>query len=99
MSNNHYTPEPIDTADVVLPPELMALGEIIAKNVHERWAEARMKEGWTLGSQIDDVKKTHSCLVPYEQLPESEKAYDRNTSIETLKLITKLGFIIIPPYS
>ena len=38
--------------------------------------------------------KTHPCLVPYEELPECEKEYDRNTSIETLKLIMKLGFKI-----
>jgi ryanodine receptor 2 len=39
--------------------------------------------------------KAAPCLVPYDELPESEKAYDRDTSVETLKLITKLGFRII----
>lgn len=46
---------------------------------------------------IDDVKwvaKTHPCLVPYEDLPEEEREYDRNTSVGTLKLIMKLGFTI-----
>ena len=33
--------------------------------------------------------------MPYEELPEEEKAYDRNTSIGTLKLIMKLGFKIL----
>ena len=37
---------------------------------------------------------THPCLVPYDELPESEKDYDRATSQETLKLIMKLGFDI-----
>lgn len=36
----------------------------------------------------------HPCLVPYEELPEEEKVYDRNSSVETLKLIMKLGFKI-----
>ena len=42
----------------------------------------------------DDAHKLHPCLVPYDDLPENEKAYDRNTAMETLKLIMKLGFKI-----
>ena len=41
-----YTPQPLDTSDVVLPEELNALVEQIAKNVHEVWAESRLSEGW-----------------------------------------------------
>ena len=58
------------------------------------WAETRIKQGWKYGEQRNDELKTHPCLVPYEDLPEAEKAYDRNTSVETLKLIMKLGFKI-----
>lgn len=36
----------------------------------------------------------HPCLIPYEELPEVEKAYDRDTALGTLKLILKLGFKI-----
>jgi ryanodine receptor 2 len=32
--------------------------------------------------------------VPYEELPENEKEYDRNTAMETLKAIILLGFRI-----
>ncbi len=91
---NNYTPQPIDTNDVVLPEALNALAEMIAKNVHEVWSAGRMSEGWTYGEERNDEEKTHPCLVPYEELTESEKEYDRNTSQETLKLILKLGFKI-----
>ena len=94
MNKNDYIPQPIDTKDVVLPKELNLLAEEIAKNVHEVWAEGRMKDGWTYGKERDDVQKHHPCLVPYEELSENEKEYDRNTSQETLKLIMKLGFKI-----
>ena len=80
---------------MVLPKELNALAEEIAKNVHEVWSEGRMKEGWTYGEKRDDARKHHPCLVPYENLTETEKEYDRNTSQETLKLIMKLGFKIV----
>ena len=95
MKKKTYIPQPIDTTDVVLPKELESLIENMAKDVHEVWAETRIKQGWTYGKERNDELKTHPCLVPYEELPEEEKVYDRNTSIGTLKLIMKLGFKII----
>lgn len=94
METKNYKPQPIDTDDVRLPEELEVLVEQMAKNVHEVWAETRISQGWTYGGQRDDGQKKHPCLVPYEELPDEEKEYDRNTSISTLKLIMKLGFKI-----
>lgn len=94
MSKNIYMPHPIDTKEVVLPKKLEALAEDIAKNVHEVWSAGRMKDGWTYGEERNDAKRQHPCLVPYEELSEEEKEYDRNTSVETIKLILKLGFKI-----
>lgn len=90
-----YKPEPIDTSDVVLSEELTELKERLAKNVHEVWAEGRINDGWVYGEVRDDAKKTTPCLVPYEQLSEREKDFDRNTAYETLKLIKALGFDIV----
>lgn len=94
MKLKTYTPQPIDITGVELPEELEQLVEQMSKNVHEVWAETRIQQGWTYGEQRNDELKTHPCLIPYEELPESEKEYDRNTSIGTLKLIMKLGFKI-----
>lgn len=90
-----YKPQPIDTSDVALPDNLMSLAEELAKNVHEVWAKSRMEQGWTFGKDRNDENKKHPCLVPYEELSEEEKDYDRNTSQETLKLIVKLGYSIV----
>lgn len=90
----NYIPQPIDTSDIQLPEELNPLLEAMAKNVHEIWAQERMTQGWTYGEMRDDVKKQHPCLISYDDLPDEEKVYDRNTSVETLKLILKLGFTI-----
>jgi len=94
MKTTTYTPQPIDTSDVQLPAELEPLVEQMSKNVHEVWAETRIRQGWSYGAERNDALKQHPCLVPYEELPEEEKEYDRNTSIGTLKLIMKLGFTI-----
>lgn len=89
-----YIPNPIDTKDIILPNELQELVEEMARNVHDVWAQSRINQGWTYGKERNDNLKIHPCLVPYEQLSEDEKEYDRNTSLETLKLILKLGFKI-----
>lgn len=94
MNKNNYTPHPIDTKGMELPKELTALAEDIAKNVHEVWSAGRINDGWTYGEKRNDTEKKHPCLVPYEELSEEEKEYDRNTSVETIKLILKLGFKI-----
>lgn len=89
-----YTPAPLDTRNIELPKELDGLIEEMARNVHDVWAQGRIAEGWTYGEQRDDKQKTHPCLVPYEELPDAEREYDRQTAVQTLKLILKLGFKI-----
>ena len=89
-----YTPKPINTDDIVLSEDLLQLTEKIAENVHEVWAAQRISQGWTYGKERDDVKKTTPCLVPYNDLSEQEKDYDRNTAIETIKLVVALGYKI-----
>ena len=90
-----YLPKPIDTEDISLDEEIVQLCERLAENTHEVWAAGRIKDGWTYGEVRDDAKRHHPCLVPYDELPESEKDYDRNTSQQTLKLILKLGYKIV----
>jgi len=94
-----YQPQPLDTTKIRLPVEIARLTELLAKNAHENWAQQRMGEGWRYGAKRDDHKKEHPCLVPYEQLPESEKEYDRKTAMETIKTIQALGYRIAKPES
>lgn len=89
-----YKPNPVNTSDVVLSDDLLELTETIAENVHEVWSEGRIKEGWTYGTVRDDAKKETPCLIPYKDLPDNEKDFDRNTALETIKLIIKLGYDI-----
>ena len=92
-----YQPQPLDTSSVTLPPELEALTEYLAENSHDIWATQRMADGWRHGPQRDDASKLHPCLVPYADLPESEKQYDRNVAMETIKAIMALGYRVSRP--
>ncbi|MBR1400946.1 MAG: Ryanodine receptor Ryr [Prevotella sp.] len=94
-TKDNYMPHPIDTSDVELPESLKPLLEMMAKNVHELWAEERIKQQWSYGEKRNDELKQHPCLVAYEELPEEEKVYDRKSSEETLKVILKSGFKIV----
>lgn len=93
----NYEPKPLDTSGVSLGDELTALTEQLAENAHDAWARQRMSEGWTYGPQRDDAAMKHPDLVPYHQLPESEKEYDRKTAMETLRVVLALGYRIEGP--
>ena len=89
-----YTPKPVNTDNIVLSEDLLTLTEKIAENVHDVWALNRINQGWKYGEKRDDGLKTTPCLVPYSELPEEEKVYDRETALGTLKLIVALGYNI-----
>ena len=91
---SEYTPKTIDTSQVTLSPDLQQLVERLAENNHDHWAHSRMQEGWRHGPRRDDAAKLHPDIVPYQQLSESEKEYDRKTVIEAIKAMMALGYEI-----
>jgi hypothetical protein len=88
---------PIDTSQVDLPPSLEGLTERLAAHIHAVWARGRLDEGWRPGPRRDDAARTHPGLVPYEELSESEKDYDRRTALEAIRAILALGYEVVPP--
>lgn len=89
-----YRPKPIDTSGIVISADIMELAELLSESNHDHWAMKRFAEGWTYGHKRNDPDKKHPDLVPYKELSESEKEYDRTSSIETLKAIIALGYRI-----
>lgn len=90
----NYHPHPIDVSDVRLEDDLTELSEFLAENVHEVWSAQRIAQGWRYGDRRDDAARLHPGLVPYSELEEKEKEYDRLTALNTLRLVVKLGFRI-----
>ncbi len=93
-SGGDYVPAPRDTSAVTLTDEMEALTEALAENTHDVWAQGRVALGWRYGPRRDDGRKEHPGLIPYAQLPEAEKEFDRRTAQETLRLIVSLGYRI-----
>ena len=96
MNSSHgpYDPSPIDLSGIELPESLLDLTEAIAENTHEVWSRNRLAEGWTYGPVRDDANLRHPGLLPYSELSESEKEYDRDTAMNAIKLVIKLGYKI-----
>ena len=90
-----YKPRPINTESIALPRDLVDLTERLAEHAHDIWAQRRMEEGWRYGPRRDDAAKLHPDLVPYAELPEPEKEYDRRAAMETLRAIVALGYRIV----
>jgi hypothetical protein len=90
----NYVPQPLDTSHVSLPSELTELTELLAENTHAVWAQQRLAEGWRYGAERNDKEKLHPCLVPYGDLSDSEKEYDRRTAMEAIRLIVTCGYEI-----
>ncbi|MDR0963545.1 MAG: Ryanodine receptor Ryr [Clostridium sp.] len=90
-----YNPNPTDLSGIELPEELLLLAEELARNTHDVWAKARIEEGWVYGEKRDGVKKTTPLLVSYQDLPESEKEYDRATALSALKLVLSKGYRLV----
>jgi hypothetical protein len=91
---NDYQPKPLSTDHVTLDGDLLELVELLAENAHDIWASQRINDGWIFGPERCDVSRHHPCLVPYAQLPEIEKAYDRNAVLGTIRAVLALGFVI-----
>jgi hypothetical protein len=87
-----YEPKPIDTSGVDLTADLRELVERLAESNHDHWAQQRLDEGWRYGLRRNDTTKEHPDLVPYSELPESEKEYDRKTVVEAIKALIALGY-------
>lgn len=97
MAGKPYVPAPVTLDDVTLPDALLQLTETIARNTHEVWSAKRLAEGWRYGKRRNDVSKRHPNLIPYEQLSEADREYDRATALNAIRLLVKLGYSIVPP--
>ena len=94
-----YEPKPITTEHIVLSDEILELVELLAENAHDIWASERLRDGWTFGPERDDTKRQHPCLVPYAQLPDPDRDYDRTMVIGSIGAILALGFTISHTHS
>ncbi|EPY74323.1 hypothetical protein CB1_002126001 [Camelus ferus] len=79
------------SGQIVLPPHLERIREKLVENIHELWVMNKIELGWQYGPVRDDNKRQHPCLVEFSRLPEQERNYNLQMSLETLKTLLALG--------
>ena len=75
-----------------LEPHIAQLGEMLAANTHQAWAQSKIKGGWVHGHHVDDEAKTHNLLVPFGDLEEEHQSVNRNQASSSLLAIMNYGF-------
>ena len=48
-----------------------------ASAMHDNWSKVKIADGWVYGETKDAEKKTHPCLVPFEELPLFQQKKDK----------------------
>jgi hypothetical protein len=87
-----YLARPIDDSSVKLPEDLDRITDRLAEKAHEIWAAKRLAEGWKLGPKKRRQPRRDPLLVPYAELPESEKQSDKDLVVGTLRAVLALGY-------
>lgn len=57
--------------------ELIDDPSLTPEELHVKWMENKENDGWEYGSTKDADKKTHPCMVAYQELPEYQQLKDQ----------------------
>jgi ppGpp synthetase/RelA/SpoT-type nucleotidyltranferase len=68
--------------------------EVMAELEHERWNRERLRAGWRYGPERDTERKISPYLVPWSELPDEIKEYDRETARGIPQLLAEVGIEI-----
>ena len=44
---------------------------------HNNWLKEKINNGWKYGKEKDPLKKTHPCIIPFEELPKEQQTKDK----------------------
>jgi len=70
--------------------------EAMSRAEHGRWNVERIAQGWRYGPQRDTPNKIHHCLVPWEELDEQTRGWDRNAVRRYPAMLAEAGLVIRP---
>ena len=62
---------------------------------HDDWMSGKIKDGWSYAPTRDDIQKKHNCLVPWSQLSDMYKEYDRDVAKNVIKLAAMVNMKVI----
>ncbi|GMS80971.1 hypothetical protein PENTCL1PPCAC_3146, partial [Pristionchus entomophagus] len=90
-----FVPIPIDISTVSLPHFANEAHSKFAENLHELWAQRKIEMGWSFGEVRNEQARRHPCLTVFNRLPDTERKYNLQLALDTIKTIEALGYHII----
>ena len=87
------TPAKSEEASSGFPGDLL---DQLAEDEHERWVNAKAAAGWTYGTPTDQAARRHEAMVPWADLPDSQKAKDRALVAGIPAILSRCGYAVIP---
>ncbi|KAK5965079.1 hypothetical protein GCK32_008746 [Trichostrongylus colubriformis] len=90
-----FVPQPVDISNILLHHHAVEIHEKFAENLHELWAMRKIELGWSYGETRSETQRKHPCLTSFDRLPATEKQYNINLSLDTMKTIEALGYHLI----
>ncbi|WP_374692494.1 RyR domain-containing protein [Accumulibacter sp.] len=70
--------------------------ETMAELEHGRWNLERLRDGWRFGPR-NDARKRHDCLVPWSELPDDIREYDRIGVRAFPEILARAGLEVYRP--
>lgn len=83
--------DPAEQVPLILRQQL----EFLAEEEHDGWLDHKLRNNWQPGPRDDD-QRFHDGLIPYRELPDDIKQYDRNSVEKYPLLVKRAGFRIVP---
>jgi hypothetical protein len=68
--------------------------EILARMEHDRWWADKALAGWTHAPDRNDLQLLHPDMIPYEQLSDKIKQWDRNSVIKMIEILDSEGLVV-----
>ncbi|VDL75397.1 unnamed protein product [Nippostrongylus brasiliensis] len=90
-----FVPQPIDISNTILHHHALEIHTKFAENLHELWAMRKIELGWSYGEVRSETQRKHPCLTSFDRLPSTEKQYNINLALDTMKTIEALGYHLI----
>jgi len=81
-------------------PHVFSAGllDLLARLEHDRWSREKIDAGWRYAPRREPQDRIHECLIPWDEMPDDLRQYDRQYVQNLPELLFKTGYAITSVY-